>query len=127
MKDAESNEIERRRQVSTPPVETALRRDARKQIPVHFPVAEQFRLDVPASAFTDESHGHQLAISTDRWRPRAPEQRAYLLPDVVDNHIHPRAKILEVVYHVSVLQCEKLVLVDLTSITPEDFLSIGPI
>ena len=53
-----------------------------------------------------QSHGHQLAVTTSRSGPGPFEQPRDLLPHIIDNNGHPRAEIIEIVYHIPALRCE---------------------
>ena len=101
-----ANEIDRLCQIASPAVEAALTGQARKEISVFSPVAEHLGFHFPSATLADQDHRDQLTIAAcRRRRPWSFEQRSDLQPDVVDNGVHPCAKIVEIGYHVSVLWC----------------------
>jgi hypothetical protein len=106
MKHDTSYEIESVHQIPPPSVETALRWNVRKQVPMLLPMAQQFSLYIPASTFANQGQGYQLTVAAKRLRSGSLEQRSNLVPDVINDGVHPRAKIFKIGYHMSVLRCE---------------------
>src|SRR5439155_12231655 len=86
-------------EVTSAPVETALRGYVGEHRTVGSPIAEQFGFHVPAFAFTNQCHSHQLAVRALGCGTRALEQVLHFCPDVINSAVHTQAEILEVEYH----------------------------
>jgi len=112
-------------QVSAPPIEPTLRRNARKQVAIFFPTAQQFRFHMPAATFSDQNHCNQLTICTLRFRPGTFEERSDRFPNIIHDDIYPGAKILKIRYHQSVLRLARLSCGDPILTISEDFSSIN--
>jgi hypothetical protein len=63
---------------------------------------------MPTSAFSNQGHSDQLAVTTIRFWPGAFAEWRNRFPNVIDNHKYPDAKIFEVGYHRIVLLCDEL-------------------
>ncbi len=100
-----ADQIESIHQIPPPPIETTLRRKVREQIPMFVPVTQHFCLQHPSSAFPDQRHRQQLTIAAFRSRSRTFEQRGDFSPHVIDNHLHPQAEIVKILYHQLVSPC----------------------
>lgn len=124
MHDHLSDQVDRLHQIPSSPIEPALRRNTRKQVPVFFPTAQQFRFHMPAATFSDQSHRNQLAIPAFRFRPGPFEERSNLFPGIIHHDKYPGAKILKVRYHQGVLRLARLSCGDPFLTMSEDFSSI---
>lgn len=120
-----SDQIDRLHQISSSPIEPTLRRNARKQVSVFFPIAQQFRFHMPAATFSDQSHRNQLAIPAFRFRPGTFEKRSDRFPNIIHDDKYPGAKILKVRYHQNVLRLARLSCGDPFLTISEDFSSIN--
>ncbi len=74
-----------------------------KHCTIFFPTTEQFSLHMPTTTLTDQRHGDQFAVRTDRRRSWSFEERRNLFPYVIDYHEYPSAKIFKFSYPVLVL------------------------
>jgi hypothetical protein len=72
--------VESLHQVPPAPVEAALRRNVVKHCTIFFPTTEQFSLHMPTTTLTDQRHGDQFAVRTDRRRSWSFEERRNLFP-----------------------------------------------
>jgi hypothetical protein len=118
------DQVHRLHQVPPPAVEAALRRKARKQMPVVLPTTQQFCFQMPAATFPNQSHRHQFTISALGFRSGALKERCEWFPDIVHDDKNPSAKIVKVRYHQVVLPVARLSCGDPGLTTVEDFSSI---
>ena len=119
------NQIDCMHQILAATVETTLRRNSRKQVPIVFPATQQFSFHMPAATFSDQAHGNQLAIRAFGFRPRPFTERRNRFPNVIYYYKDPGAKIIEIRYHQVVLRLISLSCGDPILIILEDFSSIN--
>src|SRR4029078_2041623 len=80
-------------------IETRAFGQDRKQMRVGTPCAEQGGFLIPFTALADNRHGQQFTIRTRRRWARALIEMPNLLPDIVDQHIHPGDEVVKIGYH----------------------------
>src|SRR5262249_3571632 len=90
-------QLEGPHQLTATAVEAALTGLPGKEVTVVAEVAEQFGFEVPAPALADQGQGEQFTVGAFWGRPRPAEQGSDLLVEVIDDDVHPGAKVLEAV------------------------------
>jgi hypothetical protein len=103
LQDHLPNEIESLHQAASTPIETTLARDHWKQITMLLPMTEHFGFHIPAATLANQRHRQQFTIRTLRRWTGSLEKRSYLEPNIIYHYVHPSTKIVEVIYHWSVL------------------------
>jgi hypothetical protein len=96
-----------------------------KQVSMRAKIAQHLRFHIPSFTFADQAHRHQLAITAKRFRPRSFELWDQPFADVIHNAENVQAKIIETVYHWSVLLFGWLVFEQPQSYRRMFFLLIG--
>src|SRR5215212_2294864 len=71
----------------------------RKEMGVITPFADQIGFLIPFATFTNNGHGNQFSVGAFRVRATSLVQGANLLPDVINQHVHPGHKVVEFGYH----------------------------
>ncbi len=84
--------VEGLHQSPLPPMETALRGQVQKQVPMRLPSTEHFRLHVPAPAFAHQGQGDQIGVRALGCWPRTVEARSQCQPQIVHDDVHLCAK-----------------------------------
>lgn len=85
-------------------IEATLGRDDWKQVPVLLPLTEHLSFHIPTATLANQRHGQQCTVRTLlRWTGSL-EKRSNFEPNTVNHSVHPGTKIVEVVYHWSVLR-----------------------
>jgi hypothetical protein len=97
--DGLADQMDRWRQDAPAAVEARALGLAREQVAVLVPATEQDRFLVPAAACADDGHGDQLGVRTERGRAWAHQHRVERRAQVADQHVHPRAHVLEITNH----------------------------
>src|SRR5258706_2282474 len=100
--DGLTDEVESVYQSPTPPIEPTLGGNVRKQIPMFSPLAEHRCFGVPFPALAHQRHRQQLTVAALGCWAWSLKQWLDLLPNIIHHHIHPQAKIIEILYHWSV-------------------------
>jgi hypothetical protein len=86
-------------QVAPPSVKSAPFGQNRKEMGVITPFAEQVCFLIPFATFTNNGHGNQFSVGAFRGRATSLVQGTNLLPDVINQHVHPGHKVVEFGYH----------------------------
>src|SRR5438067_89514 len=86
--------LRQREQGPPPPIKATWRGNVRKQGPLFFPLTEHRRFLVPFSTFPYQSHRQQFAVAAQPCWSRLLKQWLNLLPNIIDHHLHPQAKIV---------------------------------
>jgi len=69
------------------------------------PVTQHFRFYIPAATLAYNRQGQQFAVTAIGLRSRSLEKWRNLLPKIINDDIHPGAKVFKVVYHWVILLC----------------------